>query len=197
MVEGEEQKVEEADPSGGTGNSTTVDESSGALVNQTDSISNAGSSSSERENDYKDDISRFQKALSDHSQRISDVMKTLKELQMDSKTIEKDFQSVIKYLNKSTRKKKTTTRPLSGFAVPTKLTDELYAFLNIQPGTMIARKDVTKMMNTYIVENNCRDEHDRRKIIPNEALKKLFRCEDDENITYFNLQTYMKKHYKK
>lgn len=197
MVEAEEQKVEEADPSGGTGSSTTVDESSGALVNQTDSVSNAGSSSSERENDYKDDISRFQKALSDHSQRISDVMKTLKELQMDSKTIEKDFQSVIKYLNKSTRKKKTTTRPLSGFAVPTKLTDELYAFLNIQPGTMIARKDVTKMMNTYIVENNCRDEHDRRKIIPNEALKKLFRCEDDENITYFNLQTYMKKHYKK
>lgn len=153
--------------------------------------------SSEKEVPDENDLSKFQRTLSDHFQKISEILRSVKELQLEAKTIEKDFQSVVKYLQKSTKKKKTAARPLSGFAVPTKLTDELYEFLKIQPGTLIARKDVTKMMNTYIVENNCRDTLDRRKIIPNAALKKLFQCEEDENITYFNLQSYMKKHYKK
>ena len=121
----------------------------------------------------------------------------VKDLTVESKSIERDFNTVVKKMQKTSKKKRNSSRPLSGFAVPTKLTPELYDFLDLQHGTLIARKDVTKLMNNYIVENNCRDTQDRRKIIPNEALKKLFKCTDDDNITYFNLQTYMKKHYTK
>lgn len=135
--------------------------------------------------------------LTAHSAKLLDLSKMVKELVVESKAIERDFNVVVKKMQKTSKKKRNSTRPLSGFAVPTKLTPELYDFLNIQHGTLIARKDVTKMMNEYIVQNNCRDTLDRRKIIPNDALRKLFNCEEDENITYFNLQTYMKKHYTK
>lgn len=164
---------------------------------------NSDSSSTSEKNSEKsiekcsEDEQYFRDLLISHSAKLADLSKTIKELVIESKSIEREFNTVVKKLQKTSKKKKNTSRPLSGFAVPTKLTDELYDFLSIQHGTMIARKDVTKMMNQYIVENNCRDLNDRRKIIPNEALKKLFNCGEGENITYFNLQSYMKKHYTK
>tara|TARA_B100001564_G_C20581164_1_gene643210 strand:+ start:482 stop:1024 length:543 start_codon:yes stop_codon:yes gene_type:complete len=143
-------------------------------------------------------LHKIQDKFNEMDKRIHEIYKSLKDLQAYSKSFAKDFNSLSKQLNKLEKHKaKTSARPLSGFAIPTKLSDELYKFLNIQPGTMIARKDVTKMMNNYIVENSCRDDKDKRKIIPNEELKKLFGCEDNTQITYFNLQTYMKKHYVK
>ena len=141
-------------------------------------------------------LQRIQGKFNEMDRRINDMYNSLKELQSYSKTFSKDFNSLSKQLSKLEKQKaKASSRPLSGFAVPTRLSDELYSFLNIQPGTMIARKDVTKMMNTYIVDNNCRDENDKRKIIPNERLRELFGCDANEAITYFNLQSYMKKHY--
>jgi len=141
---------------------------------------------------------KIQEKFNEMDRRIHDIYRSLKDLQTYSKGFSKDFNSLSKQLNKLEKHKaRTSARPLSGFAIPTKLSDELYRFLQIQPGTMIARKDVTKMMNKYIVENNCRDEKDKRKIIPNEELQQLFECDEDAQITYFNLQTYMKKHYVK
>ena len=148
--------------------------------------------------DRPNSLQKIQEKFAEMDKRIHDINRSLKDLQSYSKSFAKDFNSLSKQLNKLEKHRaKTSSRPLSGFAIPTKLSDQLYDFLNIQPGTMIARKDVTKMMNNYIVEHNCRDEKDKRKISPNEELRKLFGCDEDTQITYFNLQTYMKQHYVK
>lgn len=162
-----------------------------------DDISNELDNSDKSSDNSVDEEQFFRELLSAHSAKLIEISKIVKELTIDSKTMEKEYNAVVKKLQKTNKKRRNSTRPLSGFAVPTKLTPELYDFLNIQHGTLIARKDVTKMMNKYIVENDCRDNSDRRKIIPNDDLKKLFKCDDGENITYFNLQSYMKKHYTK
>ena len=158
---------------------------------------NSDKSSDKSSEKNVEDEQCFRDLLTAHSSKLLDLSKMVKELMIESKSIERDFNIIVKKMQKTSKKKRNSTRPLSGFAVPTKLTPELYDFLNIQHGTLIARKDVTKMMNKYIVENDCRDTLDRRKIIPNDALRKLFKCNEDENITYFNLQTFMKKHYTK
>jgi hypothetical protein len=148
--------------------------------------------------DAKDDMNSLQDKFLEFGTRVSDIIRSIKEFQNFGKTLEKECLSLTRQLTKFKRSKaKSASRPLSGFAIPTKLSDELYAFLKIQPGTLIARKDVTKLMNTYIVENECRDTKDKRRIIPNAPLQELFCCDEDEHITYFNLQTYMKKHYVK
>lgn len=140
----------------------------------------------------------FHNKLIEFNEKINEMVKQMKELQAYGKVLDKEFNGVSRQLMKLKKtKNKSSSRPLSGFAVPSRLTDELYEFLKIQKGTLIARKDVTKMMNEYIVKNECRDEKDKRNIIPNEELQALFHCGSDEQITYFNLQSYMKQHYLK
>lgn len=140
----------------------------------------------------------FHNKLIEFNEKINEMVKQMKELQAYGKVLDKEFNGVSRQLMKLKKtKNKSSSRPLSGFAVPSRLTDELYEFLKIQKGTLIARKDVTKMMNEYIVKHECRDEKDKRNIIPNEELQTLFHCGPDEQITYFNLQSYMKQHYLK
>lgn len=140
----------------------------------------------------------FHNKLIELNEKINEMMKQMKELQSYGKSLDKEFNIVSKQLTKLKKtKNRSSSRPLSGFAVPSRLTNELYEFLKIQKGTLIARKDVTKMINEYIIENDCRDPKDKRKIIPNEELQILFKCDPDEHITYFNLQSYMKQHYVK
>jgi len=143
-----------------------------------------------------DVIQVFQTKLTEYNSKIIEINKLTKEMQQFSKSLEKDFNIIAKMIAKTTKKNKSDKpRPLSGFAVPSALTDELYDFLKIQKGELVPRKDVTKMINDYIKENSCRDEKDKRKIVPDAALKKLFGSSEDDKITYFNLQTYMKHHY--
>lgn len=143
-----------------------------------------------------DNIQAFQIKLCEYNAKMNDHAKQMKDMQQYGKTLEKEFSIIAKIVAKTTKKnKQDKPRPLSGFAVPSALTDELYEFLNIEKSELVPRKDVTKMINEYIKKNNCRDEKDKRNIIPDAALKKLFRSKDGEKITYFNLQTYMKHHY--
>lgn len=140
--------------------------------------------------------SAFLTKLSTFVNKVSAINKEVKELQALGKTLEKDFNAVVKVLSKQKNKTKTNeNRTLSGFAMPSLLSDELYDFLKIEKGTLIPRKDVTKLINEYIKDNNLRKEEDKRKILPDSSLKKIFNCGDEDTVTYFNLQTYMKHHF--
>lgn len=152
----------------------------------------------EQHDEQQQDETIYHKKLVEFNEKINEMVKQMKELQTYGKQLDKEFNSVSKQLSKLKKKNsRQSSRPLSGFAVPSYLTNELYDFLNIQRGTLIARKDVTRMMNEYIVANDCRDEKDKRNIIPDKPLQRLFKCSANEKITYFNLQTYMKQHYVK
>lgn len=138
----------------------------------------------------------FLSKLSTFVNKVSLINKEVKELQSLGKTLEKEFNAVVKVLSKQKNKSKNNeNRTLSGFAMPSLLSDELYDFLNIDKGTLIPRKDVTKLINEYIKKNDLRNEQDKRKILPDDSLKKIFNCTDNDAVTYFNLQTYMKHHF--
>jgi chromatin remodeling complex protein RSC6 len=88
-------------------------------------------------------------------------------------------------------------RVASGFAKPTLLSDEMYEFLSIPKGDVVVRNDVTRKLNQYVVSNNLRDEKDKRRIMPDAPLKKLLNIGDGEQLTYFNIQKYIKHHFLK
>ena len=101
---------------------------------------------------------------------------------------------------KKTTKKKTTKKPKrssSGFAKPTIISKELCDFLQKSYGTEMARTEVTKHLTTYIKDHNLQDKSDKRKIIPDEKLKNLLKVQNDEQVTYFNLQKWLKPHFSK
>jgi chromatin remodeling complex protein RSC6 len=142
-------------------------------------------------------IGLYVSKLNAYVSRIVKMNKELKDLVSIGKTLEKDFTYIVKVLSKKSRISTGTKRPLSGFAMPSLLSDELYAFMSIEKGTKVPRKDVTMFINEYVKKNDLREKTDRRTIIPDEPLHKIFKSTSDNKITYFNLQSYLKHHFVK
>ena len=121
-------------------------------------------------------------------------------LQQQVKTVEKNVKKELKTLKKE-KKKETPkiARAPSGFAKPTKVTKELCQFMDKPEGSEIARTEVTKALVAYIKTNNLLEQGQdtKKKIIPDEKLKTLLGIDNitDINLTYFNIQKYMNKHF--
>ena len=127
--------------------------------------------------------------------KIAAALVTLKELQAEFKVAQKEFDKLNKTKLKAEKKRATARSTPSGFAKPTKISDELCTFLGVAKGSELARTEVTKKLNAYIKENNLYDPTNKRKILPNAALKKLLGSNDGDDVSYFNIQRYMKRHY--
>ena len=95
------------------------------------------------------------------------------------------------------KNKKSGNREPSGFAKPTLISKELSTFLGKSPETHMARTEVTKALTQYIKEHELQDQKDKRKIVPDKKLSKLFNCTKNDDVTYFNLQKWMKPHFSK
>ena len=94
--------------------------------------------------------------------------------------------------------KRAGNRKPSGFVKPTKISEELAAFLNKDPAIEMSRTDVSREINAYIVKNALQDKTNGRRILADASLAKLLNIDvEKEELTYFNLQRYMKHHFKK
>ncbi len=117
-------------------------------------------------------------------------------MKSDYKTLEKTFSRELKSAQKNSKKRKTTgNRQPSGFVKPTRISDELAKFLGKTIGTEMARTEVSKEINAYIREKGLQDKANGRKIHPDASLSKLLALTSADELTYFNLQRYMKHHF--
>jgi chromatin remodeling complex protein RSC6 len=85
-------------------------------------------------------------------------------------------------------------RPIS-FTAPIRISNELAKFLGKPAGTEMARTDVSRLINTYIRVNKLQDPQNGRIINADSKLRKLLRLGENDQLTYFNLQKYMKHHF--
>lgn len=151
--------------------------------------SNEGGKNESLENAFTSKLSLF-------TSKVASINKDVKELQSIGKTLEKDFNNVIKVISKQKNKfKNNENKTASGFAMPTLLSQEMYEFLGIKEGTLVLRTDVTKRLNAYIKKNELRREDDKRYILPDAALMKLLRCTEKDEVSYFTLQRFIKHHF--
>jgi len=129
-------------------------------------------------------------------QQLNGLFSTIKN---DFKTLEKTISREIKLAQKATTKRRRTSgnRAPSGFVKPTRISDELAEFLGKTIGTEMARTSVSKEINAYIRTNSLQDKTNGRKIIPDAKLAKLLKLTKSDELTYFNLQKYMKHHFVK
>ena len=76
---------------------------------------------------------------------------------------------------------------------------ELCDFMNRPEGTEIARTEVTKILSEYIKTNKLQEqnENSKNKIVPDDKLRSLLGISSEEstNLTFFNIQKYMNKHF--
>jgi chromatin remodeling complex protein RSC6 len=115
----------------------------------------------------------------------------------DFKLLEKLVSRELKNAQKiSSRKKKSNgNRAPSGFVKPTRISDELAQFLGKTIGTEMARTDVSKEINAYIRSHDLQDKANGRKINADVKLATLLKLNKEDELTYFNLQRYMKHHF--
>jgi chromatin remodeling complex protein RSC6 len=85
--------------------------------------------------------------------------------------------------------------PPSGISSAALLSDELCEFLEKPVGTKLFRAEVTKLLYKYINDNHLQDIENKKIIRVDDKMKKLLGLEDNQELTYFNIQTFMNKHY--
>jgi len=128
--------------------------------------------------------------------KLQQITSLLSNIKSDYKALEKVVNRELKNAQKSSRKKKySANRQPSGFVRPTRISDELANFLGKTIGIEMARTDVSKEINSYIRSNNLQDKVNGRKIIADNKLATLLKLGSEDELTYFNLQRYMKHHF--
>ena len=88
-------------------------------------------------------------------------------------------------------------RANNAFLVEKPLSDELCHFMGIATKSKRSQTQVTKFISEYVKSHNCFDPNFKRRILPNAALAKLLRVDDKTEVTYLNLQKYLKVHFLK
>ena len=138
-------------------------------------------------------------------QQISSILASLKN---DSKALRKEILSNKKAFEKLEKKsaKKKRAAPVegeevkprnSGFMRPVKISDELASFLGKTVGTVMGRQDANDEIRQYVALHNLKETEKGkgRNINPDAKLSSLLKLPAGEQLTYFNLQKYMKPHF--
>jgi len=145
-----------------------------------------------------DDVS-VEQQFKDIFARIQEFRTLATSLTADVRKLQKNVAKHVRESNKKNRKRAPrldgTKRPPSGFAKPALISDSLCQFLGKPSGTEMARTEVTKYLTQYIKQHSLQDSENKRRINCDSALKSLLKVEDSDEVTYFNLQRYMKPHF--
>lgn len=139
----------------------------------------------------KDEFSGVLTTLSAFRQQIT-------MLQNQVRGLEKHVNKQVKTLQREARKSKNKgNRKPSGFAVPSKISNELCEFMGKPTGTKVARTEVTQYIIDYIQKKGLQKSDNRKCINPDDKLSDLLNVEEGDEVTYFNIQKYMNKHFVK
>ena len=77
------------------------------------------------------------------------------------------------------------------------ISDELASFMGLAPKSQRSQTDVTKYIATYVKAHSCFDPSFKRRILPDAKLGKILRVKDGQEVTYLNLQSFLKVHFLK
>lgn len=138
--------------------------------------------------------------LSELKDRLKMMLSAVRELSSMVVSLERRVNKDKKVADKKMKKKQPKlnpdgTKPLNGFSKPGVVSDDLRKFMGLAQDELVARVDVTKFITKYCKENNLHDEKDKRILRPDKKLQKLLKLDKETDLTYFNLQKYLKFHF--
>jgi chromatin remodeling complex protein RSC6 len=132
-----------------------------------------------------------------HKSMVDDIENTfhsLKYIKSNMKELDRLYYIQTKKLNsyeKQKKKKEMKSKIRKASPVP----KDICQMLGLTDDILLPRVEITKKIYEYIKTNNLQDESDKRIIKPNEELKKVFNLSTDEEVSFLNIQTYIKKAY--
>lgn len=173
-------------------------------------------------NNKKVDLENLDKLIDNTLKLILDERDEGKKAIEQLRKIKKDFKAVLrevkKYRNRRTQRAGgTVNHRRSGFYDPRTLglSTKLCEFLGVDHGTRMSHDAVAERVRNYIKNNNLQNPENRRDIILDEKLERLFgneterrntmeirklekpslKSEADGKLSYFNLQSFLRPHF--
>ncbi len=146
----------------------------------------------EAEENYDAEFSEVQDALKSALAVIKGLSSKVTALE---KRVARDRKVMNKKMKGRAKRVVDPNKPPSGFAKPGPVSAELRSFLGLGKDELIARTEVTKRITKYCQEKKLQKEEDKRTIHADTTLRKLLRLKKGDELTFFNLQKYMKVHY--
>ena len=142
------------------------------------------------------------KALSaEFTTKVREAVKSVQEASKVAKKEQRDSKKKRKInpadMTPEQRKAWEARRANNAFLVQRPLTPELATFMGIATGSKRSQTEVTKFISDYVKSHSCFDPSFKRRILPNAALAKLLRVDDKTEVTYLNLQKFLKVHFVK
>lgn len=135
-------------------------------------------------------INKTIKDVRESDGKVSGV-KNLRTIGRNLKTLKRHSLSCMK-----NKKKVKRNNANSGFLKPVKISKEMVKFTGWNEGELKSRVDVTKYICNYIKENNLQNPEDRRQILVDKKLGKLLDYDSSKDpLTYYKIQTHIKKHF--
>jgi chromatin remodeling complex protein RSC6 len=111
------------------------------------------------------------------------LIRQKKKTSADGTTVEKDLNN--------------TNKLTSGFLKPVPISNAMAQFTGWAPSELKSRVEVTKFLCSYIKDNNLQNPEDRRQILADSKLAKLLDYKNGTPLTYFDMQSHLKKHFPK
>ena len=145
----------------------------------------------EQETDLTEQFTNIINNLNIFKTQIISLQQNIKQVE---KSVQKQLKDLKKTITKNKIKNKINKQP-SGFAKPCKVSKELCEFMNKNEGSEIARTEVTKYLIEYVKNNNLANTNNKKIILPDNKLKNLLGIKEGQELTYFNIQKYMNKHF--
>ena len=156
-----------------------------------------------------DDTSSFLVTFGQVQQQLEDIGKEVKNVNNELKNLRKKYLKIVKSLTKNKKRKPVDSteesapkKEPSGFISPIALSRELTEFLNVPEDIMLPRTVVTKQIIAFIKENGLESTTNGRNFDLTDStnenavkLRKLFNIENGNEVTYFNLQSFLKPHF--
>ena len=145
-----------------------------------------------------DNLKRVLATLTDQATVIKSLINTVRNVIKES---DKQSKELEKLRNKRSRVKAERSADAlpSGITKPVAISDELAVFLGVAPGTLVPRNEVTKGVSSFVKKNDISDPANKQRfVLDDRPAAKTLRAllgNPSEDVTYFNLQKYLKHHY--
>ena len=161
-------------------------------VVETPVVENTAAPEVAAEDNYDQEFATVLEQLTAAQTVLKSLTTTVRQLE---KRVARDRKVMQKKMKGRAKRVVDPNKPPSGFAKPGPVSDELRTFLKLGKDELIARTEVTKKITEYCKAHNLQKAEDKRTINVDASLKKLLRLKKGDQLTFFNLQKYMKIHY--
>jgi chromatin remodeling complex protein RSC6 len=138
------------------------------------------------------------KNLGEQSSQTKSLMNLIKGILKD---VDRQGKELDKLRNKKSRSsgQRKSSGLQSGITKPVSISEELAKFLGVEVGTLVPRNEVTKGVSSYVRKFELSDPTNKQKFVltskPEGKALAVLLGNPTEEVTYFNLQRYLKHHY--